>query len=194
MTAIAEMVAIATLPKHVQVAATEGMKAGYRQFSTVASKSGLPTVKRAWRPYKALNSKGRFNLYCSQFGPTVESLGVPTAGATRASVVDERTSPKIQALLELKAELLAEIDREIESLSNEGVQAFEDEAKPAAKRKPRKATTSKDDPSTFSAAVVARKGLPTKVGKTFTYQGKRGSSKWVVVGSTKAGITAVRAA
>ena len=181
------------IANHVLLAANEGMAAGFRQFASASQKSGLPAVQDAWEPFAPLNRKRRFDLYCELFGPQVESLGAPKASATRANVVESRTSDEVQRLIEAAQELM----RQAEELRSESVvepkapvKRSTDRSKPKAS-KPAKVVLTE---TKFGAGAVKALGLPTKVGAKFTYKGKRSTSKWVVARKNRDGsILATRA-
>jgi hypothetical protein len=186
------------MPKHITLAALEGPRAGLRQFEAVASKSGLPQVKRTWRKFSKLNAKGRFTLYCDTFGEQIEdakAVAKVTRPVKASKVQADRKVDAIQAIVEGIAALQGQLD----ALLNE------DTDEPAA-AKPKKATSKKSAKltknqadvgrrSNFSLSVVEALGLPTKVGRTFTYTSKHGKSTWKVEQSSKkSGITAVKIA
>jgi hypothetical protein len=159
---------LSRIPSHVLTAVEDGMKAGFTQFATASSKSGLEPVQAMWSEFEPLTKKRRFDLYCSMFGPQVESLGAPKASSTRANVVDAKTDDDVQRLVEAAHELLAQAER----IQNEraGVVAS--------------AVVEQDDevePNNFTANVVKARKLPMTIGRTFTWKGKRGDSKWEVV-------------
>jgi hypothetical protein len=91
---------ITRTPSHVLTAVEDGMKAGFKQFASASAKSGLAPVQELWSEFEPLNSKSKFNLYCTMFGPAVEGLGAPKVSATRASTTVPRVDDDVQALLE----------------------------------------------------------------------------------------------
>lgn len=111
-----------TVPKHVQTAASEGMKAGFRQFEAASQKSGLQPVKALWSEFEALSAKPRFNLYCAMFGPTVDTIQKPSAvtkakrtftrssgrvkNAVAAPIQEDNTVSNVQRIAELEAEIM----------------------------------------------------------------------------------------
>jgi hypothetical protein len=104
-------------PKHVEVAAAEGMKAGFRQFSAAASKAGLGPVKALWSEFEALSAKPRFNLYCSMFGPSVDAITAKPSvrnytrssgrvkNASAAPIQEDNKLSNVQRIAELEAEI-----------------------------------------------------------------------------------------
>lgn len=165
-----------TIPAHVLVAANEGMKAGFRQFASASQKSGLPTVKSAWKAYKPLNAKSRFNLYCETFGPVVESLGVPKAAASNAPIVEERTDDALQLLIEQAAQLQAQIAE----LQAKPVKAERKRTTRSSRSTPKAEVKSAGIERKFTAGAVEMFGLPTTKGASFTYEGKAGEFTWKV--------------
>lgn len=179
------------IPAHVLVAAEQGMKAGFRQFASASQKSGLPTVKKSWKDFAPLNQKGRFNLYCSTFGPIVESLGTPKAAASNASVVEDRTDAKLQELIEQAAALQLLID------AYSAPQSVKVADKPKAKRTrstPKaEVVESAGIERKFTAGAVEMFDIPTTKGATFEYEGKAGTFTWKVKSVKRDGsIIAVR--
>ena len=183
---------MSSIAKHVKIASLNGMKAGFKVFAANASKSGLPQVADLWSEFEPLNAKGRFDLYCATYGDLVASLGEPVA--TQAATVEDRKVDEIQRLIEQANELLSKAE-ELRSAKATVVKTAKPKGytRSTPKAQP-KAAQPKLTKTTFGAKVVALLGLPTKVGKAFTYKGKHGSSKWVVTAKlANGGIAATRA-
>lgn len=120
------MTSITRIPAHVQTAATQGMKAGYRQFEKASSKSGLAAVESLWAEFAPLGAKPRFSLYCSLFGPKVDAIQATVAprtmttrstpkgrvkNAVAAPIQEDRKLDEVQQLIETANALLAEAAR-----------------------------------------------------------------------------------
>jgi hypothetical protein len=124
---------ITRTPKHVLTAASEGMKAGYRQFEAASSKSGLEPVQALWDEFAGLTAKPRFNLYCSMFGPSVDAIQaskpVTSSTFTRSSgrVKNASAAPIQEARKMTATQRIAELEAEIAALKTPAKAVVESE-------------------------------------------------------------------
>lgn len=156
---------------HAAIALDEGMKAGFRAYMASPGHN---------RELDSLPKKAAFDRYCGEFGPYLDVLA-------------DVQEPELDELDALRAEI-DELKAELKAARK----GSKTQAQPAA-RKAKKAPKAKVSEfvgreSTFSNAVIERKGLPTEVGDTFRWKGANGTSTWEVVEDYGDGIAAIRIA
>lgn len=146
---------------HILTAATQGMKAGYNQRKRTIQRGGLNV------------SVGSFSDYCAKFGPDVtaaqESMRNKPRNARVVGVRVEADEP-----IGLAEEILAARER-LAALEA----TFEAESKPVRKPANRKAA-SKVKENRWNPWAVRKHNIPTKVGATFSYKGKRRTTTFKV--------------
>jgi hypothetical protein len=162
---------------HITVAAESGMKAGLRAYMASLAVSGLPQVAEAHGELLDMSSNERFKFYCNKFGRKVEDArGVDVKAAPRSRMQRENV---VQTGAEAE---IAELEARIAELRA---------PKPAkAERKSTKATKE----NLWRPWAIAKHNIPTQVGATFTYKGKRRTSTFKVTRVTADGVYSVRAA
>lgn len=161
---------------HILTAATQGMKAGYNQRKRTIQRGGLNLTV------------GSFADYCSKHGPAVAKaqarMKQPVSNQGGRRVVEEPCGVIVEANDEL-AELRQRI-AEIEA---------EQQAK-AAKPKSRKPKAKNDKPkvNVWHPWAIRKHNIPTTVGATFAYKGKRRTSTFKVTKVTANGVESIRVA
>lgn len=163
---------------HILTASTQGMKAGYNQRKRTIQRGGLNIAV------------GSFGDYCQKFGPEVTACKaqmrqpVSNNGGTR--VVEEPLgvlvfSDESDELTQLR-QRIAEIEAEQQAKA----------AKPKATRKAKKAD--KPKVNVWHPWACKKHNIPTTVGATFTYKGKRRTSTFKVTKVTANGVESIRVA
>lgn len=218
--------------KHIEIAQTQGPKAGFNAYIETLERSGLNTAQASLAEIRSKgNKKAQFDFYCSKFGGKF--------GATPTKVDEgDDLQAQIRSLQARLAELQGqgigvvapvgvEDDDEDTSLDDVddgwGVQDVVDEqggkdaitaklarmfghAKPteitmaevAEVAKPKRTRSSKpkvtEKENLWRPWAVARFGIPTTVGGTFTYKSKRANKNTVhqVTRVTQDGVYAKR--
>lgn len=149
---------------HIITAASKGMKAGYKQRKRTIQRGGLNV------------EVGSFSDYCTKFGPDVT--------AAQATM---RNKPR-QAAPSLEDSLAREIEAARQRLAELEAAAA---AKPKARVRKPKATAQAQDterkPNVWHEWAVRKHNIPTTVGATFVYKGKRRTTKFVVTRVAKDG-------
>lgn len=178
---------------HIEVAATQGMKAGFNAYMSQLSRSGLPQVQAKLAELQGMRKRQRFATYCAMVGPDVTAFQAELGAAKRTPNATVVPSTKIT----LPAAPVA--------LSDEIAQArarlAELEALAAAEAKAEKPRTRSSRTSKPAAEVkenlwrewaVRKHGIPQTVGATFAYKGKRRTSTFKVTRITAEGTFTVR--
>jgi hypothetical protein len=164
---------------HIQVAASKGMKAGYNARKQVLARSGLSTAQAALAE--------SFGDYCAKFGPDVT--------AAQASMRNEpRKSNLVSRLVGVNPFASNPLEDEIEQARQRLAELEAQATKPAPKPKA-KARASKPKTATenlWREWAVRKHGIPTTVGTTFTYKGKRRTSTFQVTRVTSEGVYSKR--
>lgn len=155
--------------RHTIIAATQGMKAGYNARKRVLRNSGLDTAQAALRE--------SFGDYCAKFGPDVTAAQASLRNKPRsARVVNTEPSGLAEEILAAR-ERLAELEAAL---------VVESTPAPKRTRTTRKASATKEN--LWRSWAVAKHGIPTKVGATFDYKGKRRTSTFKVTRITDEGV------
>jgi hypothetical protein len=165
---------------HVEIAATQGMKAGYKARKRVLKRGGLSTTRAALRE--------SFGDYCAKFGPDVTAAQASMRNKPRSAKVvgvrvfeDDVTERVLADRLAEARQRLAELEAEAAT-----VEAPKRERKPASKSK------SATKENLWREWAVRKHGIPTQVGAEFAYQGKRRKSIFRVTRVTSEGVYSVR--
>lgn len=187
--------------KHIQVAQTQGPKAGFNAYMETLRRSGLPTAQAVLDEFESQgNKKAQFEYYCAKFG---------TKFGSTPSSVDEHDdlAQQVRVLQARLAELseqgigvvATEVDDEDEidtSLDDvdDGWTEQDTEAENVVGRsllqkalgrstpKPKKAPAKKQAESKenlWRPWAITRFGIPMQVGGTFTYVSKRAKTNTV---------------
>ena len=153
---------------HIMTAATQGMKAGFNQRKRTIQRGGLGI------------SVGSFGDYCAKYGPDVtaakESLRQPRQPEALTGVrvfVDEVAEDVFSDELATLRQRIAEIEAEQQAA--------------ATPKRERKARTKQAKANVWHPWAVRKHNIPTKVGATFTYKGKRRTSTFKVTKVTRDG-------
>ena len=149
---------------HIQIAATQGMKAGFNQRKQRILRGGLGI------------EVGTFADYCAKVGPAVTAYKASMRNKPRnARVVgvepfaDDSRSEEIAELRQRLAELESEVST------------------PASTPKPKPRKQAKQKVNVWHPWAVRKHSIPTKVGAEFTYKGKRRTSTFKVTKVTRDG-------
>lgn len=171
---------------HLTTAATQGMKAGLNAYMSYLQRSGLPTVQAKLAEYESLRKRQRLAAYCNEFGARVT--------AEKASMRQPRAvvpAPQNEAcgvIVEQDSPLASEIEQARARLAE-----LEAAAKAAKAQKPAKAEQERK-PNVWHPWAVKKHNIPTTVGETFTYKGKRRTSTFIVTAVTDNGVESIRVA
>jgi cell division septation protein DedD len=147
---------------HILTAASKGMKAGYNQRKRTIQRGGLNVAV------------GSFSDYCAKFGPDV------TAAQSTMRNRPRHAAPTLENSLEREIEAARTRLAELEA------KAAAEAEKPKRERKP-KAEKSEVKVNTWHPWAVRKHEIPTTVGATFTYKGKRRTSTFQVTKVTRDG-------
>lgn len=165
---------------HVEIAATQGMKAGFNARKAVLKRGGLNTTRAALRE--------SFGDYCAKFGPDVTAVQASMRNKPRharvigVQVFEDETTERVLA------DKLAEARQRLAELEAEAATPV---AAPTPKRE-RKQRASKSKSAVkenlWRTWAVSKHGIPAQVGAEFAYQGKRRKSIFVVTRVTSEGV------
>lgn len=164
---------------HILTAATQGMKAGYNQRKRTIKRGGLNL------------SVGSFADYCDKFGDEVNTckaqLRQPVSNRGGKRQVEEPVGVVVFA--DSREDELAELRQRIAEIE------AEQQAK-AAKPKARKRQPKADKPkaNVWHPWAIRKHNIPTTVGATFAYKGKRRTSTFKVTKVTANGVESIRVA
>lgn len=158
---------------HLSIAATSGMKSGLNAYMAYLRRSGLPTVQAKLNEYEALSKRKRLAHYCNEFGSRVTNEQASMRNKPRTAPVvgvrvfeDEEVIPSLAVEIEAAQARLAEL-----------IEAAKQAEKPAPKPK---AQDTKRKPNVWHPWAVRKHNIPTTVGATFDYKGKRRTSTFKV--------------
>ncbi|MDE2098600.1 MAG: hypothetical protein KGL39_15205 [Patescibacteria group bacterium] len=171
---------------HLEVAARDGMKAGFNTYMEQLQRSGLPQVRAKLAELLALPKRERFARYCATVGPDVTAMQTqrtfsahnPGQGTTITLPTEWQTieSPLAKQIAEAR-ERLAKLEAQAK----------------AQAPKPRTSKPKADAKENLWREWAVRKhSIPTKVGATFAYKGKRRTSTFKVTRVTSEGVYSVR--
>lgn len=158
---------------HIVTAATQGMKAGFNQRKRTIKRGGLDIPV------------GTFGDYCAKFGPDVD--------AYKASMRQPR-KPQALAGVQVFADDVAE-DVFADELATLRQRIAEIEAEKQAASKPkaqRKQRTKAAKENLWRPWAVRKHSIPTTVGATFVYKGKRRTTTFRVTRVTSEGVYSTR--
>lgn len=166
---------------HLEVAAKSGMKAGFKAYMGTLQRSRLPQVIETRQALDAMTNRQAFAWYCAKHGPDVTAIQTVLVEQAAPTTRKRTSRPVAQAPVGLAAEI-AEARARLAELEAQA-------SKPAAPKA--KSTTVKEN--LWREWAVRKHNIPTKVGATFTYKGKRRTTTFVVTRVTSDGVFTKRA-
>lgn len=162
---------------HILTAATQGMKAGYNQRKRTIQRGGLNIAV------------GSFADYCERFGDEVTTCLSQMRNKPRTARVAKTREVGVQVFADSREDELAELRQRIAEIEAEQ-QAKAAKPKAARKAKPK----AEQKVNVWHPWAVRKHNIPTTVGATFTYKGKRRTSTFKVTKVTRDGIESIRVA
>ena len=167
---------------HLEVAAKSGMKAGFKAYMTTLKRSRLPEVRATLDTLNAMSSRQAFAFYCAKHGPDVTAIvdaivEQPTRKRTTRQAEPEAPAGLAAEIAEARARL-AELEKQAKA-----------ESAPKRKRTSAKAEVKEN---LWREWAVRKNNIPTKVGATFTYKGKRRTTTFQVTRVTSEGVYSKR--
>lgn len=171
------------MQSHLTIAREQGMKAGFNAYVRTLERSGLPAAKAKLDEIHSMSKRKAFAAYCADKGPDVL--------AKQPEPKQRRRTSRVQAESVAPVGLAAEIAQakarlaELEAQAGVGLSHIFAKAEPKA--------DSKVKTNLWRPWAVRKYGIPSKVGETFAYKGKRRTTTFRVVSVTTEGITTVRA-
>ena len=143
---------------HIEIAASNGMRAGFNAYIPTLRKSGLPQAQAKLAEYEALPKRKRFSHYCATVGPDVTAYIASMKNKPR----NVRAGEVVEDVL---ADKLAEARQRLAELEAEAA---------AAKSKPRERKPKSEVKTNLWRAWAVRKyEIPTTIGATFEYVSKK---------------------
>lgn len=185
------------LARHIQIAQTQGPKAGFNAYVETLERSGLEQARASLAEIQGKgNKKAQFEFYCSKFGG---KFGSTPAKVDEADDLAEQVRVLSARLAELQAQGIGVVapvlhtddeDTSLDDVDDGWTQADTDAenaqgrsllARVTGKRQTRSTTKAKDasKENLWRPWAVARFGIPTQVGGTFTYKSKRANRNTV---------------
>lgn len=163
---------------HIEIAATQGMKAGYKARKRVLKRGGLSTTREALRQ--------SFGDYCAKFGPDVTAVQASMRNKSRSVGVRVFADDPTELVL---ADKLAEARQRLAELEAEAAAPV---AQSKRTRKTASAKKSAVKENLWRGWAVAKHGIPEQVGAEFAYQGKRRKTTFRVTRVTDEGVYTIR--
>lgn len=195
-----------TLPESVVnvIEQTGSPAAGLRKYTQI--RGLLPVAPVFEATFGGVAKKERLKQFCVTFAPQIEAAkqqhtGTPAQTPTTRKPKATRQSEKEVVMTRSMEQRLEALENAILALAEQRTEepkaAAPKASKPAA-RKPKaapKVAPVSEKSNVFTAKVVEAFELPTTKGGKFTWKGKKGTTKWIVVAAKRDGsIAAVRAA
>lgn len=200
------------LAKHLQIAQTQGPKAGFNAYVETLERSGLDTTRASLAELRSKgNKKAQFDFYCAKFG---SKFGATPAKVDETEDLQEQLRVLSARLAELQAEGIGVVttatedtDTSLDEVDDGWTDADTDDENSLTAKLARMFGHTKASEITMSEVVkptrssgrsskaskvvekenlwrpwaVARFGIPTTVGGTFTYKSKRANRNTVHV-------------
>ena len=158
---------------HLEIAARDGMKAGFKAYTRTLVRSQLPQVVETRETLERMGKRAAFAWYCAKHGPDVIAFP-PEAEPEVAPLASE---------IEAARARLAELEAQAAKPKRTHTRSSGRTSKPEAVKE-----------NLWREWAIRKHSIPTKVGATFTYKGKRRTSTFKVTRVTNEGVYTVRAA
>lgn len=178
--------------KHIQIAQTQGPKAGFNAYIETLERSGLDTAHASLEQIRAQgNKKAQFDFYCAKFG---SKFGATPTKVDETEDLQEQLRVLQARLAELQGQgvgvVATDDDWDDEDTATENAQGRSLLARALSPSKPKtRRSSGRSTPSTAKVSdskenlwrpwAITRFGIPTKVGGTFTYKSKRANKNTV---------------
>jgi hypothetical protein len=157
---------------HLAIAREKGMKAGFNAYVATLERSGLQTAQAKLAEIRSMGKRKAFAAYCASKGPDVLARPVTRKRTSRPAVVESVPAGLAEEVLAARkrlAELEAELNAQPKSQPEQGKENL------------------------WRPWAIRKYDIPTAVGATFVYKGKRRTTTFKVVRVTAEGVFTVKA-